>query len=165
MISSAIDIVRRDACRLDVAEAGEVLTLQYAAWLLEAIENATLAIPTLHETLDDIRGQLIDRALTIWGLRLDGRLVGTVRTSILADGSGYIGRLGVVPDRHGQGLGSALLRFAEGTLSETVTRFELMTGARSVSNHRFYARHGYKIFDRNDAEGYVRMRRVVGNGA
>lgn len=162
MITSAIDTVRRDAYRLDAAEAGELLTLQYAAWLLEAIENATLAIPTLHETLDDVRGSLTDPALTSWGLRLDRRLIGTVRTSILRDGSGYIGRLGVVPDRHGQGLGSALLRFAEGTLSETVTRFELMTGARSVSNHRFYARHGYTIFDRHDAEGYVRMQKQVG---
>ena len=69
----------------------------------------------------------------------------------------FIGRLGVVPDLARQGLGSAMLRFAEARLPAGVRRIELVTGIRSLGNHAFYARHGYTMVERDPVEGIVRF--------
>ncbi|GAA3299677.1 hypothetical protein GCM10020218_089890 [Dactylosporangium vinaceum] len=63
--------------RLTPDDVGPVTVLQRCCWVDEAIVNETLAIPALHETLDDVR-----RWLGEWdtiGLWLDGRLL-TVTT-------------------------------------------------------------------------------------
>jgi ribosomal protein S18 acetylase RimI-like enzyme len=142
---------------LGPADAGELLTLQLAAWVREARENATLEIPPLQEGLADVRAQLVDPALTIWGFRRERRLLATVRTSWLSDSTAFLGRLGVVPDLFGRGIGSAMLRWGETHLSPAVTRIELVTGIGSVSNHAFYARHGYEVISRDEVVGIVRL--------
>jgi GNAT superfamily N-acetyltransferase len=151
------EVVRRAATRLTHGDAGELLTLQLAAWVREALTNETLAIPPLHENVDHVRAQLADPALTIWGLREDSRLIATVRTSSIAPATAFVGRLGVVPDRTGEGFGAAMLRLAESRLPDDVDRIELITGIRSFGNHAFYARHGYAIVGRDESEGIVRM--------
>lgn len=147
--------------RLTGPDAGELLTLQLAAWVREAIENDTLTIPALHETVDDVRGQLDDPALTIWGLREGPRLIATVRTSLRSPTTAFLGRLGVVPDRMSEGIGSAMLRTAESRLNHGVTRIELVTGIRSFRNHDFYRRHGYDLTAEDPAGGIVHMTRVL----
>lgn len=138
--------------RLTTADAGEVLTLQRAAWVREAHANHTLAIPPLHETLEVVRAGLADPDLITWGHRYTGgRLVGMVRTSVVAPGVALLGRLGVVPDLAGQGLGSALLALAQARLPSDVHRVQLHTGVASGANQRFYERHGYLRID--DAAG------------
>ena len=150
--------------RLGVRDAGELYTLQLAAWLREGRENGTFDIPPLLEELSDVVEQLQDPRLTIWGYRngrgedRDGhRLLGTVRTSPLPDNGAMLGRLGVVPDLFRQGLGGQLLAWAEDRLPPSVTRIELFTGLHSVSNHRFYERHGYRLLERDEAVGVVRL--------
>jgi tRNA (guanine37-N1)-methyltransferase len=134
--------------RLGPNDAGEVLTLQLAAWVREAHDNHTLAIPALHETLEVVRAGLGDPQLHTWGHRArSGRLLGMVRTSLLDPGTALLGRLGVVPDLVGHGLGSALLRLAEARLDPGVHRVQLLTGAGGSANQRFYQRHGYRAFD------------------
>jgi GNAT superfamily N-acetyltransferase len=142
---------------LAAADMGELLTLQLAAWVREARENDTLDIPPLLEGVADVRAQLADPALTIWGYRSGGRLIATVRTSLLDDTTAFVGRLGVVPDLMGQGIGSAMLRWGEAHLPTSVSRIELVTGIGSTSNHAFYARHGYAIVDRDEVVGIVRL--------
>lgn len=132
--------------RLSPADAGEVLTLQLAAWVQEAHENETLDIPPLHETVADVARDLADPRYTAWGVREAGRLLAMVRTSPLAGGrAAFVGRLGVVPDRQGEGLGAAVLAWAEDHVPDDVVRLELVTGARSRRNHVFYARQGYAL--------------------
>lgn len=142
---------------LTATDAGELLTLQLAAWVREGREAGTIRIPPLLEDLDDVVAQLKNPALTIYGLREDGRLLATVRTSLLSDDVAFVGRLGVVPDLARQGLGSAMLRLAESRLPERVGRIELVTGIRSFGNHAFYAHHGYEIVGRDEAVGIVRL--------
>ncbi|MHA3702560.1 GNAT family N-acetyltransferase [Jatrophihabitans sp. YIM 134969] len=141
--------------RLGPADAGEVLTLQLAAWVQEAHANDTLAIPPLHETLADVERDLADDTFTVWGVRDHGRLTAMVRTSLRDAGrTAFVGRLGVVPDRQGHGLGAAVLAWAEAHVPESVTRFELITGALSSANHAFYARQGYRpVPDADGPEG------------
>ena len=140
--------------RLGPPDAGEVLTLQLAAWVREAHENATLEIPPLHETVDDVARDLDDDRFTVWGVRAagSGRLLAMARTSLRDEGrTAFVGRLGVVPDRHGAGFGAATLAWAEAQVPGSVERFELVTGALSRTNHAFYVRQGYRLVD--DADG------------
>lgn len=125
--------------RATAADAAEVLVLQRACWVTEAIVNDTLAIPPLHETLDDVLGWIG----TGWVLRDRGRLIGGVRGSL--DGTSWlVGRLMVAPDRRGEGLGRALLRHIEAVAPRDATRCALFTGARSVANLALYERAGYR---------------------
>ena len=145
---------------LGVDDAGEVLTLQLAAWVREGRENGTLEIPPLQDDLTGVRAQLADPESTVWGLREHGRLLATGRWRLTAPDVAFVGRLGVAPDLQRQGLGGAMLRHLEATLPAPVVRIELVTGLRSVSNHEFYARHGYAIVERLPDDGIVRLART-----
>ena len=151
--------------RLTPADAGEVLTLQLAAWVREAHENATLAIPPLHESVADVARDLADPRFTVWGVRAagSGRLLAMARTSPRDDGrTAFVGRLGVVPDLHGAGYGAATLAWAEAHVPDAVERFTLVTGALSTTNHAFYARQGYALVDDPDGpEGTVTLAKPV----
>ncbi|MGO4597995.1 tRNA (guanosine(37)-N1)-methyltransferase TrmD [Terrabacter sp. 2RAF25] len=119
----------------------ELAVLVRACWVQEAVANATLEIPALHESLDDVRASL-DTTQT-WVARSAGRLVGAVRTSRRGD-DWYIGRLCVAPDLQGRGLGRRLLEHAEATAPDGIRTFSLDTGARSTDNLRFYKKAGYR---------------------
>ncbi|MGX5695436.1 GNAT family N-acetyltransferase [Agromyces soli] len=124
---------------LSPADAGEVLTLQRAAYVSEAQLYRDAFLPALTQTLDELAAELEGPAL---GLRADGRLVGAVRWQVHGQ-SAHIGRLTVAPDRQGEGLGTRLLRAAEA--ASGAARFELFTGHLSTANIRLYEREGYAI--------------------
>jgi len=119
--------------QLGVADAGELLTVQRAAYVSESIAYDQF-LPPLLETLDEVRAVLGRDDVVVLGIREAGRLLGGVRVMP----SGEVARLCVVPDRQGTGVGSALLRAAieaGGTW--------LFTGDRSAGNLRLYQRHGF----------------------
>ncbi|WP_410613733.1 GNAT family N-acetyltransferase [Amycolatopsis sp. lyj-109] len=126
--------------RLGVADAGEVLTLQRAAYVTEARAHGDLDLPPLLETLDETRAALAGLS---WGVRESGRLVASVRLTVTGPVA-VIGRLVVAPDRQGAGLGGGLLRFAESAAPPEVTLFRLFTGSNSVGPLHLYAKHGYR---------------------
>lgn len=121
---------------LGVADAGEVLTLQRAAYVTEGIAYNQF-IPPLTESLEEVREVLARAGVTVLGVRDNGRLIGTVR---LLPG-GEIGRLAVAPDRQGEGIGTLLLR-------ELIARSNgdlwLFTGEHSEGNLRLYRRLGFE---------------------
>jgi len=128
------------ALRLTPHDAAEVTVLQRCCWLDEAVANDTLAIPALQESPEAVRGWL-----TTWhttGLRLDGRLVGLVRTRRIGD-DWHVGRLAVAPDVRGRGVGRWLLDHAEAAADPDCRRITLTTGAKSVRNLAMYRRAGY----------------------
>lgn len=123
-------------------DAGEVLTLQRAAYVTEAQAHDDAHIPALLETLDALRAGLGDPAVLALGVRDGGRLVGAVRCRV--EGRvGAVGRLVVAPDRQGRGLGGMLLAAVEEALQGRVERLVLFTGEKSAGNRRLYASHGY----------------------
>ncbi|SEF36748.1 Acetyltransferase (GNAT) family protein [Amycolatopsis pretoriensis] len=126
--------------RLGPADAGEVLTLQRAAYVTEARAHDDWDLPPLLETLDETRAALAGLS---WGIREAGRLVASVRLTVTGS-VGVIGRLVVAPDRQGAGLGGTLLRFAESAAPPAVTVFRLFTGSKSVGPLALYAKNGYR---------------------
>jgi ribosomal protein S18 acetylase RimI-like enzyme len=125
--------------------AGELLTLQRAAYVTQARLHADLDLPVLVEPLERVRARLADPAVTTIGLRLrdTGRLVGSVHVAGPAGGTAELGRLAVAPDVQGWGLGTRLVELAEAALPAGAQRMRLFTGEHSTSNLRLYERLGY----------------------
>ncbi|MFF0143989.1 GNAT family N-acetyltransferase [Amycolatopsis sulphurea] len=128
---------------LPESAAGELLTLQRAAFLIEARAHHDLDLPPLLETLDQVRAALADPAVTVWGFRDGARIVAAVRVVVRGEVA-ELGRLVVAPDRQGEGFGTALLLAAEAAAPPAVTGFRLTTGEFSAGPLRLYTRHGYR---------------------
>lgn len=131
-------------------DAGEVLTLQRAAFVQEALIYGTPDMPPLTQTLDEVEHELQEN---LGCVALAGtRIVGAVRARIDGDLL-LIGRIAIAPDLQGEGIGSALLDAVEqrGRTAGAATA-ELFTGSRSEANLRLYER-----------EGYVESQRVPGD--
>lgn len=129
--------------RLGPVDAGEVLTLQRAAYVTQAQLHGDADIPPLLQSLDELRAELADPRCLSWGTRETGRLVAAVRVRLVGTDTAEIDRLVVAPDRQGQGLGSALLAAAENRLPRSVTDVRLCTGEHSEADLRLYTRNGY----------------------
>jgi GNAT superfamily N-acetyltransferase len=127
-----------DLTALPPGAAGELLTLQRAAYVTEAQLYDDVRLPPLVQTLDELVGELATS--TCLAAVAGTRLVGAVR-SRERDGVLHVGRLVVAPDRQGQGIGTRLLLAAEQATG--LPRATLFTGARSSANLRLYRRHGY----------------------
>jgi tRNA (guanine37-N1)-methyltransferase len=125
------------------SDAGEVLTLQRACWVQEALANDTLTdVPALHETLEEVVTWL--ETWSTWVVRVEGRLVGAVRGRLEGD-AWDIGRVMVAPDLQGRGLGRLLLEHIEAVAPQEATSYVLFTGAHSEDNIRMYRKAGYRL--------------------
>jgi GNAT superfamily N-acetyltransferase len=123
--------------------AGEVLTVQRAAYVTEAQRYRAPDIPPLVETLEELRADLAAPGVVARAAWLGPRLVGSVRGRV--DGAAMeVARLTVAPDLQGRGLGRALLEAVHAAAPAGVGVFWLVTGARSDDNLRLYAAAGYR---------------------
>jgi ribosomal protein S18 acetylase RimI-like enzyme len=147
-------------------DAGELLTLQRAAYVTEAQAHDAPRLPPLLETLAEVRAELRTDATTVLGIRERGRLVATVRLrhDPVDPGTAEIARLAVAPDRQGEGLGARLLVETERHARPGVTALVLFTGEHSHGNLRLYERHGYAETHRTPAGTHrlVHMRKRIG---
>lgn len=124
------------------ADLGELLTLQRACWVQEALANDMLEIPALHESLADLEASLDEWDWYV--VRSAGRLVGAVRGQL--DGEAWdIGRVMVAPDLQGRGLGRALLEHIQAVAPARATSYVLYTGAESIDNQRMYKKAGFSL--------------------
>lgn len=144
--------------RLTPDDAPEVTVLQRCCWVDEAVVNDTLAIPALHESLEQVRQWLADQHTT--GVWLDGRLLGMVRTR-RADTDWHVGRLAVVPDLRGHGLGRWLLRTAEAAAEPDTRRIVVSTGANSQRNINLYQSDGYRLVPSTRTDRTARLTKNV----
>lgn len=132
---------------LSSGDAGELLTLQRAAYVTEAQAHNDLSLPPLTQSFDELVIELARPDVTAFGLRDEARrLVAAVRVyRISADPrTAELGRLVVAPDMQGQGRGSRLLELVEERLPEQVADLQLFTGEHSLGNLRLYSRFGYQ---------------------
>lgn len=134
------------------ADAEEILALQRACWVQEALANDLLDLPPLRETLAEVRVGLGHWSTYV--LRHRGRLVGSVRGRLDCE-TWDIGRIMVAPDVQGRGLGRALLEHIESVAPDQATFFRLFTGARSADNLRMYKKAGFSKRGALPADGQV----------
>lgn len=131
--------------RISPSDAGEVLTVQRAAFASEALIYGTADMPPLTQTLEELRAELADA--NGWVARIGPRLVGAIRVRE-TDELLLIGRIAIAPDMQGSGIGRSLLQAAE---SDTrAPEAELFTGSLSEANVRLYENCGYRVTERVD---------------
>jgi ribosomal protein S18 acetylase RimI-like enzyme len=132
------------------SEAGEVVTLQRAAFLRDAQLYNDPFMPSLTQSVDEIRAEIGDPDIVFLLARLGPRLVGSVRARKLDD-RWYVWRLMSAPDLEGRGIGRLLMDELEQRANGVVGLFELSTGSKSASNIAWYERLGYEIVDEHEA--------------
>jgi len=122
-------------------DAGELLTLQRAAYATEARLYGDPELPALTQTLPELQAELA--TTTALKASAGHRIVGAVRAHV--EGTVlHVGRLTVAPDWQGCGIGSRLLTAVESHHGDQVETAALFTGHLSEANLTMYARRGYR---------------------
>lgn len=124
-------------------DAGEVLTLQRAAFVSEAQIYGSVDMPPLTQTLEAVQAELAD--CYGWTARVGARIVGALRGRIDGDLL-LVGRIAIAPDMQGEGIGRGLLDVAE--RESGAAQAELFTGSLSEANIRLYESCGYRVSER-----------------
>lgn len=129
-------------------DAGQVLTIQRAAFASEALIYGDPDMPALTQTLEEVEAELVEN---LGCVAVDGdRVVGAVRARIDGDLL-LIGRIAIAPDQQGGGIGSRLLAAVEERGRTAGAReAELFTGPLSEANQRLYEREGYHRSETTD---------------
>lgn len=127
-----------------VGDAGEVLTLQRAAFLTDAQIYHDPFMASLTQTLSEIEELIVRPDVVFLVARVGHRIVGSVRAEV-GGGEARIGRLMTAPDMQGRGIGTVLMDAVEARVSDVVSEFRLHTGNRSHANIAFYQRRGYAL--------------------
>lgn len=138
-------------------DAGEILTLQRAAYLTEAQLYGDPFLPPLVESLEQLQRLLAGDAVllkAVIGPR--DRLVGAVRAQF-SDQMCLIGRLAVAPDLQGAGVGTRLMEVVEAEVAGRACALMLFTGHLSVGNLRMYRRLGYAETHRERVAAHLTM--------
>ncbi|GAT72553.1 GCN5-related N-acetyltransferase [Microbacterium sp. HM58-2] len=144
---------RPEISPLRETDAGELLTLQRAAFVSEAQIYGSADMPPLTQTLEELAAEI--RADGGLGARVGGRLVGAIRFTV-DDDLLLIGRIAVAPDQQGAGIGRLLLEAAE--QASGAAEAELFTGSLSEANLRLYRSCGYRESERvPDGDGVAQV--------
>jgi histidine ammonia-lyase len=127
--------------RVEPEDAGELLTLQRAAYVTEGQIYENASIPPLTQTLAELQAELAGSIAL--KATLGSRMIGTARAR-LEDGILHIGRIAIAPDMQGRGVGTALIERLELEHGAAAHTFSLFTGDSNPANRRLYERLGYR---------------------
>ncbi|MDX3105930.1 GNAT family N-acetyltransferase [Nonomuraea angiospora] len=139
--------------RATTADAGEILTVQRAAYVSEAQLYGDPYIPPLIESLEQVR-KVIEGAVVLKALDA-GRVIGAVRGQVSGT-TCLVGRLVVAPDQQGRGIGTALLTALHEAVPEAEA-FDLFTGHLSEANLKLYRRLGYRETSRERMDDHLTL--------
>ncbi len=133
--------------KAEMNDTEEILKIQKLAYKSEAERYNNYDIPPLKQTIGGLKEQFKNHIIlkAVSG----GEIIGTVR-AYEKDGSCYIGKLSVRPNKQNQGIGTSLMREIERYFNPE--RFELFVGSRSDKNIHLYQKLGYNIFKINQYE-------------
>lgn len=124
-----------------VQEAGRILVLQRCCWSQVAIQNNSLSVPALHESIEELRAWIQDWEVIV--AEQDHRLIAAARGR--KRGSKWeVGRIMVAPDWEGQGLGRWILAQCENLAPGECTSCFLYTAPGNARGIEIYKRAGYQ---------------------
>jgi len=129
-----------------VEDAGQVLTVQRAAFVTEALIYDSPDMGPLTQTLAELEYELRDNLGYV--AVVDSRIVGAAR-AVSSDDMLLVGRIAIAPDQQGAGIGPRLLGAVEERGAERGCRWsELFTGSLSADNLALYEKLGYRESER-----------------
>lgn len=132
-----------DIRQAEPADAGEILTVQRAAYVSEAQLYDNPSFSALTESLEEVRAAVEDGGVLV--ATMGTRIVGAVR-GVPVGQDCEITRLVVAPDMRRRGIARTLIEAVERTHAAHVRRFWLHTGDRSEANLRLYEKAGYSRY-------------------
>ena len=155
-----------DDVRIDLiteGEAGELLTVRRAAFVTEAQLYGDPNLPALTQSLTELVADINRPDVVTLGAWLGHRLVGSIRVELEAE-KANLGRLAVVPDLQGRGIGTQLLMAVLQYLPEQTKEVWVFTGQDSKQNLAMYAKQGYEYqYDQHTGDlTYAYLRRILG---
>lgn len=152
-----IDLVEED-------DAGELLTVRRAAFVTEAQLYGDPNIPSLTQTLVELQEDLDRADVVTIGAWAGSRMVGSVRVGLEEDRA-LLGRLAVVPDLQGKGIGTQLLMAVLQYLPEATKEVWIFTGQDSKQDLALYNKHGFEHeYDQNAGDlTYAYLRKILGD--
>ncbi|MGM9572501.1 MAG: GNAT family N-acetyltransferase [bacterium] len=131
----------------------EILDLQYIAYQSEAKLFNNPNIPPLKQTLSEVENEY-QKGIILKALDENGVIIGSVR-AYTANGTAYIGKLMVHPQKQHQGIGTKLLLEIEKEYPGQ--RYELFTSTKSQKNIALYERLGYRSFAQKQITNELRF--------
>ena len=146
--------------KADKADIKEIMALQYLAYQSEAKLLKNPDIPPLKQTVDDMAEEF-DKVIFLKAVDSAGKIIASVRWFKESE-TVYIGKLMVLPELQGGGIGGALLQAVENV--QPGKRYELFTSDKSTKNIVLYEKHGYRRFKEktiNDAFKLVYLEKLV----
>jgi GNAT superfamily N-acetyltransferase len=123
-----------------VDDAVAILALQKLAYRAEALRYEDWNLPPLTQGLESLRAEF--EGSRVLKAVAGNSIAGSVRARAV-NGTCQVGRLIVLPDLQGRGIGTRLMRAVEAEFPD-IDHFELFTGSRSEANIRLYERLGYR---------------------
>ena len=124
------------------ADLGVILALQYRAYRSEARLLNDDKIPPLMQTLGDVEKEYRE-GIVLKAVDEVGVIIGSVRAREEGD-TLHIGKLMVLPEKQGRGIGTQLLVAIEKSCPKP--RYELFTSNISIRNLKLYEGLGYRRF-------------------
>jgi ribosomal protein S18 acetylase RimI-like enzyme len=121
-------------------DAGEILVVQRAAYVLDAQLYGDPMIKPLVETFEDIQAGIRDAVVIV--ATVAGRVVGFIRGRLVGR-SCHLDRIAVVPDRQGCGIGSTLLTAIEEEVRGVTDEIIVEERDGGQARVRLYRRHGF----------------------
>jgi len=145
------------------ADLEQILELQYLAYQSEAELLNDFSIQPLKQTLEEITREY-EKCIFLKAISEMGDIIGSVR-AYTDNGTAYIGKLIVHPDRQGRGIGTKLLYAIERECS--AVRYELFTSGKSTRNMQLYQSRGYVKFREQTEDGvtFVYLEKYADNRA
>ncbi len=128
--------------RATPADAPEILALIKRAFAPAAILYDAPDLPPLAESLDEHRARY-DTHVVLKACGPDGTILGSVQGQAQPDGTVYVARLVVDPERQGRGIARALMAALEDEFPDA-EGFALFTGNLNDASLRLYASLGYR---------------------
>ena len=144
------------------ADLRQILSLQYLAYQSEAKLLNDFSIPPLKQTIEEVNKEY-EKGIFLKAVDENGDIVGSVR-AYRDNNTAYIGKLIVLPEKQGHGIGTELLRAIEHEC--VAARYELFTSDKSARNIQLYERLGYVRFKEKkvtDGWAFVYLEKHLGN--
>lgn len=143
--------------------AGELLTVQRAAFVTEAQHYDNPRLPALTQTLEELITDLQREDVVFLGAWRGHRLVGALRVALEGERA-TLGRFAVAPDMQGQGVGTELILQVPSYLPETATELWVFTGQDSRQSLKMYEKQGFEHqYDSHTGDlTYAYLRKLLG---
>ncbi len=147
---------------IGVEHAGELLTVRRAAFVTEAQLYGDPNLPALTQTLEELVADMQRPDVVTIGAWIGPRLVGSIRVELEGERAN-LGRLAVVPDLHGKGIGSRLLMEVLNYLPEQTREVWVFTGQDARATLPLYDADDEDAEPGTLTESY--LRRLLGEDA